>query len=342
MEKQVFWQQRFDSIQVLRGIAALLVVTEHIRWMNRGAFGVDVFFVISGFMMMLSTQKSKTHFWKKRLLRILPPYYLLTLLTYVLLLLFPRMFEQTGGNPINLVKSLLFIPFDVGGGVLQPIYRIGWTVNCEMFFYLLFGIAMYISFRFRGVICTGFLLGMAALARWLPGSFAPVTFYGDPVMLEFALGMGLYPVAKKLYDLSLDVSIKSNRWIKMMSLCCLAAGVGVLLCMLLTKQRVNILGFGRLFYWGVPAAFCVLLFFLGGLFLQMPRPMVGLGDMSYSIYLVHYFPILLMDRYALPLTDSFGQSVGVSLLGMGVVLVLAYGFYKIVEKRGKCIMTSFR
>jgi peptidoglycan/LPS O-acetylase OafA/YrhL len=337
MEKHVFWQQRFDSIQVLRGIAALLVVTEHIRWMNRGAFGVDVFFVISGFMMMLSTQKSKSHFWRKRLSRILPPYYLLTLLTYVLILLFPYMFEQTSGNPIYLVKSLLFIPFDIGGGVLQPIYRIGWTVNCELFFYLLFGIAMHISFRFRGIICTGFLLGMTALAWWLPGSFAPVTFYGAPVMLEFALGMGLYPVAKKLYDMSLDVPTRSKGWMKVMSLCCIAAGVGVLLFMVLTKQQVNILGFGRLFYWGVPAVFCVLLFFLGGLFLPMPKPMIGLGDISYSIYLVHYFPILLMDRYVLPLTNSFGQSVGISLLGIGVVLVLAYGFYTVIEKNNRMI-----
>ncbi|MDR0964079.1 MAG: acyltransferase [Clostridium sp.] len=342
MEKQVFWQQRFDSIQILRGLAALLVVTEHIRWMNRGAFGVDVFFVISGFMMMLSTQKSRTHFWRKRLLRILPPYYLLTLLTYVLLLLFPNMFEQTSGNPLYLVKSLLFIPFDVGGGVLQPIYRIGWTVNCEMFFYLLFGIAMHISFRFRGIICTGFLLGITALAWWLPRSFAPVTFYGAPVMLEFALGMGLYEVAKKLYDMSLDVSTQSNRWMKMMSLCCIAAGVGVLVYMVLTKQQVNILGFGRLIYWGVPAAFCVLLFFLGGLFLSMPKPLVGLGDMSYSIYLVHYFPILLLDRYVLTMTDNRLLLAGISIIGIGVVLVLARGFYKLIEKRGKGIMTSFR
>jgi peptidoglycan/LPS O-acetylase OafA/YrhL len=337
MEKQVFWQQRFDSIQVLRGIAALLVVTEHIRWMNRGAFGVDVFFIISGFMMMLSTQKNRTHFWRKRLLRILPPYYLLTLLTYVLLLLFPNMFEQTSHNPVYLVKSLLFIPFDIGGGVLQPIYRIGWTVNCEMFFYLLFGIAMHISFRFRGLICTGFLLGMAALGRWLPGSFAPITFYGAPIMLEFALGMGLYAVAKRLYDMTLNASTRSKGWMKMMSICCIGAGVGLLVCMVLTKQQVNILGFGRLLYWGVPAAFCVLLFFLGGLSLPMPKPLVGLGDMSYSIYLVHYFPILLLDRYVLSLTDNRLLSVGISLLGVGVVLVLAYLFYLLVEKNNRMI-----
>jgi peptidoglycan/LPS O-acetylase OafA/YrhL len=342
MEKQVFWQQRFDSIQVLRGIAALLVVTEHIRWMNRGAFGVDVFFVISGFMMMLSTQKNRTHFWRKRLLRILPPYYLLTVLTYVLLLMFPNMFEQTSGNPIYLVKSLLFIPFDIVGGVLQPIYRIGWTVNCEMFFYLLFGIAMQISFRFRGIICTGFLLGMTALGWWLPGSFAPVTFYGAPVMLEFALGMGLYSIAKKLYDIFPDVPTRSGGWMKVMSLCCIAAGVSVLVFLVMTKHHANIFGFGRLLYWGVPAAFCILLFFFGGLFLQMPKPLVGLGDMSYSIYLVHYFPILLLDRYVLPLTGNRLLSVGISLLGVGVVLVLAYWFYLLVEKRGKGIMTSFR
>jgi peptidoglycan/LPS O-acetylase OafA/YrhL len=326
MEEQSFDQQRFLSLQVLRGIAAILVVTEHIRFINRGAFGVDVFFVISGFMMMLSTQKSRTHFWKKRLWRILPPYYLLTLGTFLLLRLFPGMFEQTQGKLIYLVKSLLFIPFDMGGGVLQPIYRIGWTVNCEMFFYLLFGIAMHISYRFRSLICTGFLLSLVILAGLLPIAWAPLIFYGDPVMLEFSLGIGLYYVLKWLD--------KRITW-KSISYFSLLGAMGILCLLFVTKERINILGFGRLIYWGIPAAFIVILFFLGGLFLKMPKPLVKLGDMSYSVYLVHYFPIMFLDRKVFDFSSLNRTSILGSILAMGIVLVLSWLFSRTVEQWSK-------
>lgn len=133
-----FHELHFDSIQALRGLAALFVVFQHVRFLNFGAFGVDIFFCISGFMIMFTTEKSTKYFFRKRLVRILPLYYLMTLGTYLSLLLFPSMFQQTRHDFSYLVKSLLFIPFDIGSGAIQPLVRIGWTINCEMLFYLLF------------------------------------------------------------------------------------------------------------------------------------------------------------------------------------------------------------
>jgi len=100
MEHKNFHDNHFNSIQVLRAIAALLVVLEHVRFLNCGAFGVDIFFCISGFMIMFSTHKSTRHFIKKRFIRILPLYYIMTFGTFLLLILFPSMFEQTKANPI--------------------------------------------------------------------------------------------------------------------------------------------------------------------------------------------------------------------------------------------------
>jgi peptidoglycan/LPS O-acetylase OafA/YrhL len=211
-----------------------------------------------------------------------------------------------------------------------------------MFFYLLFSIAMHINYRFRGIICSGLLLAVVVLAGLLPSSWVPLTFYGSPTMLEFALGMGLYIVTKKLYDMSLTISAKAKQSLRLLALCGLAGGLGILVLLTATKQTVNILGFGRLLYWGIPAVCVTLLFFFGGLFLPMPKPLVRLGDMSYSIYLVHYLPILLLDRYVLSRTDNPLFIAGISVLGIGIVLVLAYWFYQIVELRGKRIMTSSR
>ena len=66
--QQDFHQMHFDSIQALRGITALFIVLEHVRFLNCGAFGVDIFFCISGFMIMFSTHKDTAYFLRKRLI----------------------------------------------------------------------------------------------------------------------------------------------------------------------------------------------------------------------------------------------------------------------------------
>ena len=104
-----FQDLHFDSIQALRGLAALFVVFQHVRFLNFGAFGVDIFFCISGFMIMFTTEKSTKYFLRKRLIRILPLYYLMTLVTYLSLLLFPSMFQQTRHNLSHLVCLFLLI-----------------------------------------------------------------------------------------------------------------------------------------------------------------------------------------------------------------------------------------
>ncbi len=187
LENADFHEDRYQSIQTLRGIAALFVILEHIRFLNCGAFGVDIFFCISGFMIMLTTHKDTRFFFRKRLIRILPLYYIMTLFTWTVLVLFPGMFEQTTPQPVFLIKSLLFIPFDIGGGILQPLMRIGWTVNCEMFFYLLFFISFHISHKFRGLICCGLLGAVVAFNYLLPVSFAP------PFLLRKSYHAGISP-----------------------------------------------------------------------------------------------------------------------------------------------------
>lgn len=326
--KDSFYEKRYDSIQVLRGIAALLVVLEHIRFLNCGAFGVDIFFCISGFMIMLTTQKSTRHFFRKRLLRILPFYYLMTLGTYLLLLLLPGMFEQTQSSPVLLLKSLLFIPFDIGGGVLQPLLRIGWTVNCEMFFYLLFGLSFRISHRFRGLICSGLLAVLAAAAALLPNAWAPLVFYGNPVMLEFALGILAFYAAQGLYNLYSQGKLPG-----LLAPVCLFSSLGLFLCLILTKHSVNVLGLRRLLYWGLPAFFIVLAFFTAGLFLKMPSVMVRLGDISFSLYLIHYYPILFIDRKLCDFSALNAASLAGAALGTLLVIGLAYISWILIEKK---------
>ncbi len=279
-------------------------------------------------MIMFSTYKNSEGFLTKRAVRILPLYYLMTVGTFFLLLLFPTMFEQTKANPVFLIKSLLFIPFDIGDGVLQPLMRIGWTVNCEVFFYILFFISLRISHKYRGLICSALLMGVVALAKLLPVNFAPLTFYGSPVMLEFIMGILSYYIGRFLYSRYQDNRLPRS----------LAAASGLFACILfaalpLSKPYINVLGFYRLLLWGFPAMAIVLCFFILGLYIKMPVPLVQLGNMSYSLYLIHYYPLLFLDRIIFDFSTCTPFTVFGVFVSLTVCCTLAYLCWYLIEKR---------
>lgn len=345
MTPKPFHDNHFDSIQALRGIAAVFIALEHIRFLNCGAFGVDIFFALSGFMIMFTTHKGKEAFFRKRLIRILPLYYLMTIGTFLLLLLFPSMFEQTEAKPVFLIKSLLFIPFDIGDGVIQPLMRIGWTVNCEMFFYLLFFLSMQISMRYRGFICSGLIGIFVLLAELLSINNVFLTFYGAPVMLEFILGMVCYAAARFLYE----------HCYRRLSSCTVhfaafIAAVGIFVILLLTKPAINILGFRRPLIWGIPGMFLVLCFFIMGIPVKPVKPsehtplskkvcrrvykyFVQLGNISFSLYLIHYYPVMLLDRAVFHFTSCTPFTVLGVFISLAVSILAASISWYIMEQK---------
>jgi len=328
METKPFHNNHFNSIQALRGIAALFVVLEHVRFLNCGAFGVDIFFCISGFMIMYTTHESTEYFLRKRLIRILPLYYIMTLGTFALLLLFPSMFEQTKAEPIFLIKSLLFIPFDIGNGVLQPLLRIGWTVNCEMFFYLLFLIAFHINHKYRGLICSVLLGGIVILAQLFPVNFAPLTFYGHPVMLDFILGILCYYATWGIYNWH-----QKHPLPRILLLVTFLVFAGLFIILAINKQATNILSFRRPLLWGTAGMVLVLCAFLIGLYVTPPRITVLLGNISFSIYLMHYYPVMLLDRAFFDFSTCTIRSVVGVIISMIICLMVAYITWYIMEKK---------
>lgn len=319
MSIKTFHDNRFDSIQALRAVAAIFVILEHVRFLNCGAFGVDIFFCISGFMIMFSTHKSTRRFITKRAIRILPLYYIMTVGTFLLLLLFPSMFEQTKADPGFLIKSLLFIPFDIGNGVLQPLMRIGWTVNCEIFFYLLFFIAFRISHKYRGLICSVFLGIFVLVSRILPIDFAPLQFYGDPVMLDFIFGIICYYIARGIYNVY--QAKQTAKLFSFLSAGCIVVAICIFSLLVITKPTINILDFRRPLLWGIPALLLVLCFFVAGLTLKTPRLLTFIGNMSFSVYLIHYYPVMLLDRVVFDF--SAYSPLGIFGVFISIVLCLA-------------------
>ena len=174
------------GIQGLRAFAALSVVLGHsLNSIERGsgvpplllqhfqgAIGVDVFFVISGFVMTISSSRllrkqhpSRIFLWR-RLLRVAPLYWLVTATKLLLIAALPRLLASYRVSLWNGIASFLFVPSLNPKGLIRPVITLGWTLNFEMAFYLLFAFALTVRQKFLWILLP--LLG----APRAPGSCA--------------------------------------------------------------------------------------------------------------------------------------------------------------------------
>lgn len=189
---------RLYGIQYLRAVAALAVVVYHAtdRTGSRftvGAAGVDIFFVISGFVMWTLAETRPTtplRFYRDRILRIAPLYWLVTMVMVAGALagLFPRVRLTLD----HVLASLLFIPHrSPSNGELWPLLVQGWTLNLEMFFYLIFGLVLLLPRSRRFAALAGALLTLVAAGLIFRPSDPVLVTYSRPIMLEFLCGAAL-------------------------------------------------------------------------------------------------------------------------------------------------------
>jgi exopolysaccharide production protein ExoZ len=192
------------SIQYLRGVAALLVVIFHISripslrylsWLDTGAIGVQIFFVISGFIMWYTTSSrrlSPFEFWYHRIIRVVPLYWLFLLLVIVISLSNPQDLNSTALTTAGIIKSFLFIPYynavPING--IAPILVPGWSLNYEMFFYLLFGFSLFLSARRLQFLFLGLTLAtLVVLGQVFRFEAAAAVVYTNSAILLFLEGI---------------------------------------------------------------------------------------------------------------------------------------------------------
>lgn len=174
--------ERLAGIQALRFGAALMVVGAHLipGFENIGRHGVDVFFVISGFIMVYTSEAlfgqvgAPRRFLLNRLTRIVPLYWLMTLLT-------ASIQHPTAAHT---AMSLLFVPVD---GL--PVLSVGWSLNIEMFFYLAFSMALLVARRIAVQLVCGVLIGLVLLGLSCDLPSAIKVYWATPQMLWFVIGM---------------------------------------------------------------------------------------------------------------------------------------------------------
>jgi exopolysaccharide production protein ExoZ len=297
--------REIHGIQYLRGVAAVSVVVFHLAWqlqrmapsnirLSTLASGVDLFFVISGFIMVYSTaggtRVSAREFFERRLIRIAPLYWLATAGAVVVLLVVPQFVRQSTLSFAHVLASFAFFPtlHPSASGVYAPLVYVGWTLNYEMLFYALFA--------------AGIALGFGSCARVLAIASAPILilstiglvfrptgllgFYSNPVMLEFVFGMFL---AISLENLAQS---KMYTWFSLF---------GLILLFALPEATE----FSRSLRYGLIASAVVGTSALA-IWPQM-KLMRLVGDASYSIYISHFFVLSAFVQFWKP---AFGPPVG--------------------------------
>lgn len=196
---------KINSVQYLRALAAMMVVWHHalgqvagtfnfIHVPEFGPYGVDLFFMISGFIMLVTTwgkDMTPKEFMWHRLRRIVPLYWIVTLAMVVIAIIAPTLFKTLKWDVPSLLKSLSFIPYDslAAPGRVAPLLVPGWTLNFEMFFYVLFAGSLIFLPQdgLKVVIFTLLALVLAGLI--IHPTSAVWQVYTSARLLEFGAGM---------------------------------------------------------------------------------------------------------------------------------------------------------
>ena len=280
------------SIQYLRAFAALAVVVFHAcQWsdvdFDIGAGGVDIFFVISGFLMWAITQDpavTPAGFLWRRVTRVAPLYWISTLaLIGLVVAAGPGLIPQVKLEPSHVVLSLLFVPHLDPAGLPFPLLPPGWSLSYEAILYLIFAAALTgpRHWRFGTVLVSLVLITLLGLVvRPLFPLFA------NPMMLEFAAGVVMAKFMGDGYRPGPALS-----WSLI--------GVGLVAFVLLRLFGIHS-DIQRWFLWGAPSVLIV----IGALGVEaggrLPRSdaLKRVGDASYSIYLCHWPVIAAAAKFA--------------------------------------------
>jgi exopolysaccharide production protein ExoZ len=294
-------RKTFFGIQVLRGVAATLVLAFHASLGLRGGYGlepppwvgfsrlpvlffgnggVDLFFLVSGFVIVWTTQDSwcEPHAWRgfleKRLTRIFPLYWGLTSVKILFLIVAPLLFKASGLLPWNTIASFLLIPSRDAEGYVQPLITSGWTLCYEMFFY--YACTACLMRKVRPIVTvTPLFLGLGVLGMFRTPAWPPIATLIDPLLWEFVAGMWIAELTRK--------DLVRGGAVPMVGL--LTIGVLGLLASALLPFRVDYSY--RVLLWGMPAAAILYATIALESYVDFRKFWVALliGDASYSIYL---------------------------------------------------------
>jgi len=299
------------SIQYLRAIAAAMVLLHHVAWKSSqlendplswfsfGSAGVDLFFVISGYIMCETAESRRVDFagfMKARFFRIIPLYWLLSLAALAALIVVPGKVNSSGGTT-DILNSFLLLP-----SADKYLIQNGWTLSYEFLFYGLFALGLSFG-KYRHIIPIGAIFAMVATGLVLEPQGVWGKFLTNTMLLEFVMGILAFHLFRSGFRASTGLSI----------LLIIASVAGLALAGKVSPEGSRTIGYG------LPS----LALFIAIRSLEHRTTMfdeslagkaaIALGDSSYSMYLIHPFVLVA----AMAVFTKFG------LTGSGWLLIAA-------------------
>ena len=351
---------KLNNLQILRFVAASMVLFSHVQHQAAKLFvedtsfvpfepvywagGVDIFFVISGFIMYYIASEqfgvagAPREFLLKRLARIAPPYWFFTMLMVLATFIFANHISHPDFNVSLLVSSLFFVPKLNNYGMFYPVLMLGWTLNFEFFFYLVFSVSLLLSRRIGIVFIAVFMCFVVSLQYLFHLGSSPFAFYSNSIVFEFLFGIALAILFRKGWRLP--------------------AVLGWVIVVFAIISMVVLQGLGisnhfweyRFLWMGLPAlVLCAGFVLIGGRKGKSPSCLVlclsFFGDASYSLYLSHPFSLnfisLLWVKFDLALPWLYVAASCVISLACAIVVYFfiempMVGFFARLLSRRRC------
>jgi peptidoglycan/LPS O-acetylase OafA/YrhL len=308
---------------------------------SSGGFGVDIFFVISGFVIAFMVSKDTNNFFIKRFLRITPLYIIATLTMALACIIFPDKINHAVSNFPAFIKSIFFIPYKIETKFEPsgPILGQGWTLNYEMFFYLVMAIciAFVKNKNYLGKICALVLAAIFAALNIIDSDVFLLKYYQDSLFPEFIYGIVLYYLYEYFRKKNKDYFLIKNAIINSALFGIIAIG-----------SFIYLVGDGiynwhiiknRNIYCGIPSLVLVLAFL--NLETQIKKNKfinicMDIGDASYVLYLFHTFMIMFFTRILfariIENNNSLIMSIIMEIIIMFSTVMGSIIIYKIIDK----------
>ena len=334
------------SIQALRGIAVLSVVAFHAlsieqkysggdfllpHFFSLGQSGVDLFFVISGFVMVTVTKGrfgrsgEMLRFLWGRLTRIYPTYWFYFFLTAAVLFVRPNWVNSSQGNQTQLVFSFLLLPSDQ-----LPLVMVAWSLIHELWFYLVF--SSLLIFHERILLPSLLLWGTIIIAvnlLFTVSDFSPGARIAlHPYSLEFIIGAMV-----AIFIFNEHAAKLSTRNAALIIVMVLSVALPLVHIFDVLKQenlmRASIIGslYG-------PLVLSVAILERRAK-LSPPKSLQFVGDVSYTVYLSHVLILSAIGRLwlmASPAPNSLLDNILVCLTMLAAVVGYGWVGYRLVEE----------
>ncbi|MES9899569.1 MAG: acyltransferase [Sedimenticola sp.] len=331
--------EKYYSLQILRAIAAWMVFYHHYMqifydfkyesiighfFRSYGSFGVDIFFVLSGFVMYFSAKQpgiDGLSFFIKRFFRVAPVYWFYTMLMVVSIAVFPIEFDYTSYDATTLLSSLVFFPIENPSGLgYMPLLTVGWTLNFEMMFYTILSLSIIFSMKYATLGCFSIILIFPLI--W-PSSFPFSQVLCSTLLYTFLAGFVVASIVSSKY---LKNFLKYKVVLSFVSL------VISLVCFKLFGVHI--------LFKMISASFLVFSAVLLNSYLDTNNKIISyfvkLGDFSYSTYLVHVFVLGIGLHY-------FGNKLNSSqeivlIIGLSIILYVTSKYSYLYLEQNKYIL----